>query len=282
MRPIALLLSLLLSTPAGLAAQATAASAGGTAQGWRFTYTVSASAAGRANDVGGLTLDVAVWHGTARITVRDGALRTLTGDAGTILVRSADSSIVVLNPTRRDALVARNNEFGAVLAGGQSAALPIDVSGVSSVTSHRGAGPRALGFATQRVTIEQRYTLQISASTVKKTLRTVQRVDLDISRDLQQLDAGFRAFAEQFARALELPAAVRTALRAVERDVPSGFPLRSSTSAETVVDTDTLRTVRRAAVTAFSRASVDTTTFGVPAGYRVTEMRRLLQRGKGP
>lgn len=283
-RRIAPLLALLraLAATDTLSAQSRASPAGATPQGWQFTYTVTASAAGRASENGGLTLDVAVWHGTARITVRDGALRNLTGEQGTILVRSTDSTIVVLNPTRRDALVARSGELEALLSGGQAGALPIDVSDVSSVVRRRAAGPRALGFATQRVTVEQRYTMQLSSSTVKKTLRTAQTVQVDVSRDLQQIDAGFRAFAEQFARALELPAAVRSALRAVERGMPTGFPMRSSTVAETVVGADTLRTERRADVTAFSRTPVDTTTFVVPAGYRVTEMRRLLQRGKTP
>ncbi len=283
-RCIARLLALLCTTTAPhiLVAQSNAPASGAAGQGWLFTYTVTASAAGRASENGGLTLDVAVWHGTARITVREGALRNLTGDRGMILVRSSDSTIVVLNPTRRDALVARSGELGALLAGGQAGGVPIDVSDVSSVTRARGAGTRVLGFSTQRVELEQRYTMQLSSPTVKKTLRTVQTAQLDVSRDLQQLDAGFRAFAEQFARALELPAAVRAALRVVERGVPNGFPLRSSTSAQSVVGTDTLRTERHAEVTAFSRAAVDTTTFVIPAGYRVTEMSRLLQRSRTP
>ncbi len=283
-RRIALLLALLCTSAArdAMLAQPTPSSPGVPGQGWIFTYTVTASAAGRTSETGGLTLDVAVWHGTARITVREGALRNLTGDRGSILVRSSDSTIVVLNPTRRDALVARSGELSALLAGGQAGGVPIDVSDVSSVTRARGAGTRVLGFSTQRVELEQRYTMQLSSPTVKKTLRTVQTAQLDISRDMQKLDVGFRIFAEQFARALELPAAVRAALRVVERGVPNGFPLRSSTSAQSVVGTDTLRTERRTEVTAFSRAAVDTTTFVIPAGYRVTEMSRLLQRSRTP
>ena len=281
MRCTALLLALL-RTPATLAAQGSTTTSAAPAQGWNFTYSVTVSAAGRASDDGGLTLDVAIWHGTARITVRDGALRTLTGDHGTMLVRSSDSTIVVLNPTRRDALVARANELGALVAGGQAGAVPIDVSAVWSATHQRGAGPRMFGFATQRVEIAQRYTVQLASPTVKRSIRTVQAVQLDISRDLQKLDPGFRAFSELFARALDMPAAVRAALLAVERGVPRGFPVRSSTTAQTVVGSDTLRTERRAEVTAFSRGPVDTATFAVPSGYRVTEMRRLLQRGKAP
>lgn len=284
MRCIARLLALLCTTtaPDVLVAQSNAPVSGATGQGWHFTYTVTVSAAGRSSENGALTLDVAVWHGTARITVREGALRNLTGDRGSILVRGSDSTVVLLNPTRRDALVAHSGELGALLAGGQAGAVPIEVSDVSSVTRARGAATRVLGFSTQRVELEQRYTIQLASPTVKKTLRTVQTAQLDISRDLQKLDAGFRAFAEQFARALELPAAVRAALRAVERDVPDGFPLRSNTAAQSVVGTDTLRTERRAEVTAFNRAAVDTTTFVVPTGYRVTEMSRLLQRNRTP
>jgi hypothetical protein len=265
-----------------LTAQPSVATAGPAARGWTFTYTVALSAAGRSSENGGLTLDVAVWRGTARITVRDGALRSLTGDRGTILVRSRDSTIAVLDPTRRDALVARANDVGALLTGGQAGALPIDVSEVSSVTQRRGAGPRTLGFTTRHVEIEQRYTMHLSSPTVKRTLRTEQTVELDVSRDVAKLDAGFQAFMELFAHALDSPAAVRASLRAVERGVPSGVPLRRSTTALTIVGADTLRTTRRAEVTAINRATVDTTTFVVPAGFRVTEMGRLLQRRTAP
>jgi hypothetical protein len=250
--------------------------------GWAFRYGIVASAAGRPLENGTVQMDVAIWHGIARITVRSGPLRAIAGDNGTILVRSQDSSVVVLNPARREALVATPDELGALL-GGAAAGMQVAVSDVTSVTRPRGSGPTTAGFATQRVELEQQYTLEVKAATAKRSIHTAQRVQLDVSRPVQRLDPGFRAFAQHFARSLGVPGPVRAQLRAAERRVPDGFPLHITTSAVTVAGTDSLRTESEATVTAFRTEAVDTATFLVPAGYRITEMRRLLQpRGRAP
>jgi hypothetical protein len=62
--------------------------------------------------------------------------------------------------------------------------------------------------------------------------------------------------------------------------MPHGVPVRITTTALTVSGSDTLQMVTRSEMTALRRAPVDTTTFFLPAGYRVTEMSRLLQLRK--
>lgn len=226
-------------------------------------------------------LDVAVWNGMARISVRSGALRSLAGDGGLMLLRAADSTLVVINPTRREVLTGRMGDVGALM-GGPGAAAPIDVSDVRSATRDLGRGAPLLGYATRRAELTQRYTLRLTAPGITRELRTEQTVTLDVSRDVGRLDPGFGVFAEQFARSLGLPEPVRRQLRAAERSLPAGFPVRSTTKGMTVSGTDTLRTTTRAELTDLRREAVDTASFVIPPGYRVTEMSRLLGPRRRP
>jgi hypothetical protein len=162
--------------------------------------------------------------------------------------------------------------------GGPAGTAQFTVTEVQSATRQLGSGPRALGSATRRAELSQQYALAIRAGTVQRQLRTEQQLVLDISRDVGRLDPGFRAFSEQFARALGVPGPVRAQLRAAERGVPEGFPVATTTTTLTVSGADTLRTTTRAEASALRRQRVDTSTFAVPTGFRVTEMGRLLQR----
>ena len=248
---------------------------------WLFTWTVTGAVAGTARDTGESVVDVAIWRGVARLTVRRGALRALTGERGVLLLLASDSTITLVNPVRQEALVAQSTEFNSLL-GGAIGSMQFDVSDVASRTTARGAGPRLLGFATRRVELAQHYSLQVGTGTVRRSLRTEQLHQLDVSRDVATLDPGFRAFSEHFARSLGVPAVVRSSLRALERDVPAGFLMQSHTTSITVVGSDTLRTETRSAVSTFRTDAVDTTTFAVPRGYRITEMSRLLHSRTRP
>jgi hypothetical protein len=214
-----------------------------------------------------------------RISVREGPLRALTGDGGTLLLRSADSSLAIIKPAKREVLSAAMGDLGTLM-GAPGNGVPIEISGVSSTVRRRGAGAGLNGYPTARVELTQRYALAISTPTLRRSVETQQVHDLDISRDIGRLDPGFRTFAEQFARALGVPGAVRARLRTLERALPPGVPVRISTTAVTVSGSDTLHTVTRAEMSVLRRESVDTTTFFIPSGYRVTEMSRLLQQRK--
>lgn len=248
---------------------------------WRFTWTIAPTAEGKAITAGAMVLDVAIWKGTVRITARDGPLRAMTGDDGSILLRAADSTLAVIKPARREVLSAAAGDLGAML-GGPGAGFPLEVLDASSTTRVRGGGARAFGYATRRVELTQGYTLQISTPTARRSLRTEQTHDIEVSREIARLDPGFRAFAEQFARSLGLPSTVRARLRALERSMPEGVPVRTTTTSVTVADTDTLRTTMRAEMTSLRQERVDTTRFVIPADFRVTDMSRLLQRGRRP
>ena len=273
---------LLLFAAAGaspLAAQSSAARD----RAWLFTYTVTASIAGSARDTSGVVLDVAIWHGVARIAVRSGSLRAITGDRGTLLLRSADSTVAVLNPTKRDALLGQAQDLSRLLGGGGAlGAMQAEVSDAASATHARGVGPRLLGFSTRRVELVQRYELRIGNATARRSIRTEQVVQLDVSRDVARLDPGFGVFTEYFARSLGVPGAVRQALRASEHNLPAGFPLQGVTTTVGVSAADTLHTEAHSAVTAFRTETVDTNTFRVPGDYRITDMSRLLQSRPRP
>jgi hypothetical protein len=130
----------------------------------------------------------------------------------------------------------------------------------------------------RRVALSQQYTLTVRTPSVQRQLRTEQEVGLELSRDIARLDPAFRAFAAQFARGLGVPAPVRAQLRVLERGVPDGFPVRTTSDAITITGSDTLRTSTRAELRELRQVPVDTSLFVAPAGYRVTEMSRLLQR----
>lgn len=248
---------------------------------WLFTYTLNAAIAGSARDTGGVVLEVAIWRGIARIEVRSGPLRSLTGDRGTLLLRGADSTITVLNPTKHDALAGRAQDLGLLL-GGAMGAMQAEVSDAVSVTHLRGAGPTLLGYATRRVEFEQQYDIRIGSATARRSVRSEQTMQLDVSRVIARLDPGFVAFNEYFARSLGVPGAVRQALRAAEGDLAAGFPLQSVTTTVAVSGVDTLHTQSHSAVSAFRTEAVDTNTFRVPADYRITDMSRLLQSRPRP
>ncbi|MDZ7629887.1 MAG: hypothetical protein U5K74_00665 [Gemmatimonadaceae bacterium] len=274
-RRIALLLVLTLATVGHRRAAGQTAPERNT--GWRFTWTITPTAAGQPVRNGSQVLDVAVWNGVAQIVVREGALRRMTGEHGMMLLRASDSTLLVINADRREVLAGSLADLGALMAGPGSLA-PLEVTDVRSSTRDLGAGAPLLRYRTRRAQLTQRYRLRITAPGVKRELHTDQVVTIDVSRDISRLDAGFRVFADQFSRSLGLPEPVRRVLRAAERGVPSGFPVRSTTIGTTVAGTDTLRTSTRAEMTALRREPVDTTGFFAPAGFRVTEMRRLLQR----
>ncbi len=252
-----------------------------TAQAWLFTYRVAPSAGGQPMPAAEQLMDVAVWRGIARITVRTGALRQLTGEGGTMLLRSADSALVVINAARREVLTGSMGDVGALL-GGPGAGAPIEVSDVRSTTRTLGRGPALLGYATRHAVLTQRYTLRLNAPGIAREIRTEQTVSLDISRDIGRLDPAFPLFAEQFARSLGLPEPLRRQLRAAERSVPVGFPVRSSSEGTTISGADTVHTTTRALLTELRRDAVDTASFMIPPGYRVTEMSRLLGPGRRP
>ena len=247
------------------------------AQAWHFVYTVRPTAAGKPIAAGEMVLDVAIWKGIARITVGHSPLRSVTGDSGVMLLRANDSTLAIVNPVRREVLRASVSELSAQM-GGPTASPQLTVSDVRSTTRLLGDGPRTMGRATRRAELTQRYTLSIRTATIQRQLRTEQQVVLDISREIARLDPAFRAFAMQFARTLGVPGPARKQLRALERGLPDGFPVRASTSAVTVSGSDTILTTTLAEASALRRGGVDTLTFLVPAGYRVTEMSRLLQR----
>jgi hypothetical protein len=213
-----------------------------TAQGWQFSYAVRPTADGKPIVGGEMVFDVAIWNGVARIAVRQGPMQPLTGDSGVILLRATDSTLAIVNVARREVLRASLGELGAAM-GGPAGSAQLSVTDVRSTTRQMGSGPRTLGSPTRRAALTQRYTLAIRAGTMQRELRTEQQLVLDISRDIARLDPGFRAFGEQFARALGVPGPVRVRLRAAERGLPEGFPVSTTTTTLTVSGSDTLRTV---------------------------------------
>lgn len=248
---------------------------------WAFSYTVTTTSDGRAVPGAGMVFDVRIWRGTAQVSVRTGPMRALTGDRGVMLVRAADSTLSVVNPQRREVLQAASGDLAALMSPGQGG-VRFEVSGVTSTTRVRGRGDALDRYATQRLELDQRYTLQVAAGTMRRTLRNEQLITLDVSWELDRLDPGFRAFAEQFARSLGEPAAVRAALRAKEGAMARGIPVRSTTVASTISNTDTLRTETRAVMSSLRREAVDTMSFRVPADYRVTDVNRLLRPRQTP
>lgn len=266
---------LLLRTDALLAQRATDASTA-----WLFTWTLTPQTAGRPVNGESQVLDVAIWHGVARIGVRAGALRSFTGERGTMLLRSMDSTLAMINPVARETLTGTLSELAAMMGGGASPLVAL--KDVHSVTRMRGAGEPIVRFGTRRVELTQRFTLRINAAAMKRDLRNEQVVIIDISRDVARLDPAFLVFAEQFARTVGVPLSMRRELRAAERGVPAGFPVRTMTAALTIVGNDTVRTTTRAEMSLLRRELVDTTTFVAPSEFRVTQLSRLLQRGRRP
>ena len=250
-------------------------------QAWLFTYASSVRSGGRA--VGGtdLTLDVAVRNGVARVTFRGGALTALTGTRGALLVRAGDSLMTAVNPDKREVFVLPAGQLGGAM-GGMMGSVPMEVSEVSSSVTPGGAGPRTEGHATRHVRIDQRFTITGGTSTVRRAIRTEQRVELDVSASLSRLDRGFEAFAEQVVRSSGLPPEARRQLRALQRSVPAGFPVRSVTSALSIAGTDTLATASESTISGLRREVVDTMSFVVPPDYRVTELSRLLRPRRAP
>lgn len=256
---------------------------GAPAQGWAFTWTVASTMRGQSAPGAGLTFDVVVWRGTARITPRAGqpAMRALLGDAGVILAHDGDSLLTVLNHAKRDALLATLGDLAAM--GGGPGGLQLTVSAVSSTARRGGAALPFDGLTARRLTLDQRYTMAVRVQEMQREVQVSDVTTLDLSAALDGRGAGFRAFASEFLRALGKPHEVRAALRQQEGRLPRGVPVRTRTVTVTVAGGDTLRTETTGTMSSLQRVPVDTMTFRVPSGYRVTEARRLLQlRGSGP
>ncbi len=250
---------------------------GAPVQGWAFTWTITSTMRGQSAPGSGATFDVAVWNGVARITPRPGqpAMRALLGDAGVILAQDRDSLLTILNPAKRDALRATLGELAAM--GGGPGGMQLTVSDVASVTRSAGAAPPLEGLSVRRIALDQRYTMTIRVQEMQRAVQISEITTLDLSAALDARGAGFRAFALQFLRALGKPREVRTALERKEGRLPRGVPVRTRTETVTIAGTDTLRTESSGSMSGLQRVTVDTTTFRIPTGYRVTEARRLLQ-----
>lgn len=263
-------LALLLCATPRLAAQAAP-------QGWAFTWTITSTLRGQPAPATALAFDVVVYQRTARITLRPGAnaMRAMLGEGSVILARDGDSVLTVLNPVKREALVATLGEFATFGAG--AGAVQLTVSDVSSTVRPQGAAPALDGLAARRVTLVQRYAMSAQMQQMQRMVRVSEETTLDLSVALESRGGGFRAFAQQVLRALGKPGAVQVALRASEARLPRGAPLRTSTVTLTMAGTDTVRAESVGIMSGLQRVPVDTTTMRVPEGYRVTEARRLLQ-----
>lgn len=247
------------------------------AQGWTFTWTIMSSMQGRAAPAATVTFDVAVWKGIARVTPRSGqpAARALLATMGVILVSARDSMLTVLDVSRREALIAASGELSAM--GSAAGSMQLTVSDVQSALRRVGAATPMDAYGTTRVILDERYAMSVRVQEMQRTLRVSEVSALDMSADLDSRDPGFRAFFERFLRGLGKPEAVRAVLRAQLRRVPGGVPVRMRVVTSTVTGGDTARVEATGTMSALQRAAVDTGTFRVPVGYRITEVRRLLQ-----
>ncbi len=242
-----------------------------------FGYATTVTATGRAASGPTLAFDVAVWQGVARVTMRGGAFAAVTGARGALLVRAGDTLMFAINPEKREVLVLPSAQLGTLLGGPVPGGLQFDVSDVSSTIRRGGAGPRVEGHASQRVTVQQKYTMTIGMNAMTRTIRNQQQVDLNVSPSLSRLDRGFEAFAEQVIGSSGTPSAVRAMLRPLQRNLPPGFPVRSVTTAVVIAGADTLQTRSESAISRLRREVVDTMIFTVPRDFRVTELNRLTQ-----
>jgi hypothetical protein len=260
----------------------TAQSAPTAPNGWSFQYEMSTmTTTAQPVPAADMLLNVEIWRGNARITVKRGALQSLTGSGGMILLRAGDTVLTIVKPDRREVLLVNPGELSAI-AGGSPSGPAFDVTNVSSTVTDRGAARPVFGYAARSTELMQRFTVRLSTSTIRRELVTQQKVNLVVSDAIARVDPGFKLFAMRFARGFGQPAAVRRALAPFELRVPAGFPVMTGTLSRVVSGTDTLETNTLVRVLALQRAVIDTTLFAVPADYRVTEMSRLLQNRRPP
>lgn len=275
-RAVATLATCCVAMVAAVAPARAQVGATGASQAWAFTYTVGTTSEGQDVQGAAMVCDVRIWKGIAQVVVRSGPMRAITGERGVLLVSASDSALTIVDPQRREVLRAGSGDLAALMSPGQGG-VRFDVSEVRSASRARGRGVSLDRYATQRMELDQRYTLQVTAGTMRRTLRNEQVITVDVSQAIERLDPGFRAFAERFAAALGQPREVRAALRAREGRVLRGVPVRTVTAALTISGSDTLRSETTAVLSALRREAVDTTTFRVPADYRVTDVNRLLR-----
>lgn len=266
---------------AGVARQVDAQPPSPRTQAWRFSHASDVTSTRISSGAPGLIMDVLVWNGAARVTFRGTTAGMVTGARGALLLQAGDTLMRIVNPDRREVLVLPAEQLGALL-GGVPGGTQLAVSDVSSRVTRRGAGPRVEGQSTQHASVDQRFTLSAATETMRRTVRMEQHIEMDLSTGLSRLDRGFDAVATQLLRNLGVPPAAATALRALQRSLPPGFPVRSVTTAITVSGGDTLATTSTATISGLRQEAVDTTLFVVPRDYRVTELGRLLQPRRSP
>ena len=265
--------------PMWLAAQATAPVS---PTGWSFSYDIRRTdTVPSGTPAGDLAFDVTVWRGRALVVVRSGPMRAMTGDQGSILVLSGDSVLTIINPQRREVLkLSAGQSASGPMAGMPSPALT--VSDARRVVTPSGAGPQTEGYATQRVRVEEAYTMSVSTPGGPRSVRTTNVIDLLVSPAVLRLDPGFRAFADHFISMLGQPPAVRARMAATSRARPAGFPVRSASTIRIESDGQQGTSTVAGTMRSLRRIVVDTSRFVVPASYRVTEMSRLLQQRRSP
>jgi hypothetical protein len=242
-------------------------------RGWQFRYTIGTDTPDGASRGQEIVFDVTVWRAQARVAVRGGPLRMLVGDSGYVLVTSADTMVTAVNPTRREVL--RLGSGGLAPSGPMGMAVAI--SDVVVRTQRRGAGARIAGFATERVESQQAYTMTVTAGSMRRSLRTDLRMAVEQSAAVLRLASGFGAFRDRVLTTLQPAAVARDTLRQHLRVFETAFPLSMHTTGSIVSGADTSMIATRGRLSDFRRIDVDTATFVPPAGFRVTEMRRLLQ-----
>jgi hypothetical protein len=228
---------------------------------------------GRTEPAQEIAFDVTVWRSRARVVVHGGPLSGLVGDSGYVLVSTEDTMVTAVNPVRREVLLLGRGG----MAPGAQFGMNVVVSDVSVTTRRVAAGEPIAGFRTQQVQSEQAFTTTLTAGTMRRVLRTTQKVSVQQSAEVLRLAPGFRAFRDQVLVMLDANAAARAELRSQLRELDTGFPLAITATGNIVVGADTSVIASRGRISALRAVALDTMAFVIPPTFRVTELRRLMQ-----
>lgn len=249
------------------------------AEGWTFTWKVSAEGQGPQNS----TMQVRVLANNVRVDFQAGTMPGVQG-AGFMLLDADKGQMTMVSPQERSAVVMEAGGMTAALDQLSAAGITMNFKDVTSSVDDLGAGERILGHATRKYRITQGYTIEVSAMGFNRTMQIENTIESWMATDFAPADQkAFDEFSKNFAQSMSGMAAIggeamKKMAAELQARMPKGFPLKQVQTTSTTDEGRPSTTRSTMEVTSMQKTQLEPSVFQVPAGYTVRTMSDAMKK----
>jgi len=279
-----------------LAASALAASTARAQQGITFTYQMSGTAHDAKTHSGApevMAMTVRAAGSNMRIEFREGGQGiAMMKPGGYMLLRGADKTFAIVNPTEKTAVTMSGEGLGGMGFGAQGASARgsrapdkavVEVSDKPSTFDWEdlGAGEKILGMPTRHVRLHGTSTSDTKAGGRSRPTTDEGTAEMWIATRIPGVDAeALRAWSNSFGRSLRSNSELAATPRGAEfvREFGAGMPLRTIIYATGTDEKGRVRTdTARMEITELTPGKIDPSMFQIPADYKTVDMRGVAK-----